>query len=816
MKEIKHTHDSQTALQCSHCGENVVTEFRNSDDNDHVFCCTGCRAVYNILESKGLEEYYDMKEKGPIFRARGPIKENKETFRYMDSTEFEEEFVRFDKATGTKTVRFFLEGIHCLACLWLLEKLPEFKKGVTRSRLEMNDSVLTVVMDENVFISDVAKEIADLGYPPHPLASKGDLEALETKENRKDLSRIGVAAFCSMNIMLYAVSIYGGAEGTLAWQFAWVTAILSLPVLFYSAIPFYKSAWSTLKKGTPSIDQPVVLAIIVGSISGIIDILNGKVDTYFDSLSVLVFLLLFSRYILKKAQKKGLDSSLAGSFFGNGLAHRFNSDTSQFEDIYSRFLKVGDLIKVMPGEIFPADGDIKKGQTSADLSLLSGESAPVNLFPGTAVFNGTVNLGSPVEVRVSHTGSESRLGQILERIQMDRTEKSPLLSTVDRLAHQFIIAIFVISALVLGINWYFLDGATAITRTLSLVIVTCPCALALATPLALSRSLNLAAKSGIIIKTFDVLEKVARSQSILFDKTGTITYGTLSIDGWKDIRQTEIPSRDIIYSLEKFSNHPVGKSLTQQLGDEGAAEHPVANFIEETGKGVCGDIAGTHYCIKKIDGKTGSYPTNTIGLYADEKLITIISLKDTPRHNAKEYITKLERLGKTPFILSGDSKQNVARIGKAVGISEEKQFSEFTPEEKHELITQLPDVMMVGDGANDAMALQKANVGVAVSGSVEVSLRAADVYLTTPGLKPLTELAELSTETLKLIKRNLIISVTYNLLGATLASIGYITPLTAAILMPISSFTVLFTTLYGTRWLRGFGAGESQPSEVLS
>ncbi|TNF01225.1 MAG: cadmium-translocating P-type ATPase [Deltaproteobacteria bacterium] len=804
MEDLKHTHTSKTALQCSHCGEKVVTEFKNHDDEEHVFCCTGCRAVFNILASKGLEEYYDMKEKGPIFKARGPIKENKENFRYMDSSEFEEEFVQYNSETGTKTVRFYLEGIHCLACLWLLEKLPEFKKGITQSRLEMSDSVLSVTMEKNVFISDVAKEIADLGYPPHPLASKGDLESFEIKENRKDLSRIGVAAFCSMNIMLYAVSIYGGAEGALAHQFAWVTVVLSLPVLFYSAIPFYKSAWSTLKKGTPSIDQPVVLAILVGSLSGVIDIWNGKVDTYFDSLSVLVFLLLFSRYILKKAQKKGLDSSLAGSFFGNGLAHRFNSDTGQFEDIYSRFLKVGDNIKVMPGEIFPADGDITKGQTSADLSLLSGESTPINMFPGTPVFNGTVNLGNPVEVRVSYVGQDSRLGQILEKIQQDRSEKSPLLSTVDRLAHQFIVAIFIISAFVLGINWYLYDGAIAITRTLSLVIVTCPCALALATPLALSRSLNLAAKAGIIIKTFDVLERVARSKSILFDKTGTITYGTLSIDGWKDLHQGELSSKDIIYSLEKFSNHPIGKSLTQQLGDEGVNELPVSDFIERSGLGVSGTINGISYQIKKIEGKTGSYPTNTIGLYGDEKLLTIVSLKDTPRHNAKRLIQKLKDLGKAAFILSGDSKQNVARIGSAVGIETEKQFSEFSPEDKHELISQMPDVMMVGDGANDAMALQKANVGVAVSGSVEVSLRAADVYLTTPGLEPLTNLVELSNQTLKLIKRNLVISVVYNLLGATLAALGYITPLSAAILMPISSFTVLFTTLYGTKWLRHF------------
>jgi len=434
------------------------------------------------------------------------------------------------------------------------------------------------------------------------------------------------------------------------------------------------------------------------------------------------------------------------------------------------------------------------------------------MFPGTTVFNGTVNLGNPVEVRVSHIAKESRLGQILERIQMDRSEKSPLLSTVDKLAHNFIIAIFIISAIVLGVNWYLIDGATAITRTLSLVIVTCPCALALATPLALSRSLNLAAKSGIIIKTFDVLERVARSKSILFDKTGTITYGTLSIDGWKNLTESEESNRDIIFSLEKFSNHPVGKSLTQQLGDEGAIELPVSDFVEQAGVGVSGVINSIPYQIKKLEGKTGSYPTNTIGLYSAEKLLTIVSLKDTPRHNAKTFIDKLKDQGKAAFILSGDSKQNVARIGRAVGIENEKQFFEFTPEEKHELISSMPDVMMVGDGANDAMALQKANVGVAVSGSVEVSLRAADVYLTTPGLEPLTDLVELSTETLRLIKRNLLISVTYNILGASLAAIGYITPLTAAILMPISSFTVLFTTLYGTGWLRRF----NKNSEVFS
>ncbi|MCO4793390.1 MAG: heavy metal translocating P-type ATPase metal-binding domain-containing protein [Bacteriovoracaceae bacterium] len=802
MERDNHTYVTESSLACSHCGEKVISEFKNLDDNLHVFCCSGCRAVFNILSSKGLSEYYELKQKGPTFRARSPIKEVQESYRYMDSKEFEEEFANYDSTTKTKSVRFYLEGIHCLACLWLLEKLPEINRDVKSSRLDLSSSVFHVTVDEKSYLSNIAREIAELGYPPHPLSSNADLDALETKENRKDLSRIGVSAFCAMNIMLYSVSLYGGASGAFASKFGWTTFFLSLPVMLYSAIPFYKNAWSTLKKGIPSIDQPVALALIVGTIAGFIELLQGKNETYFDSLSVLVFLLLFSRYILKKAQKKGLDSSLAGSFFGNSQTRRWNPDKGTFEEIYSRFLKKSDLIKVMPGEIFPADGVMTKGETYADLSLLSGESTPQQLNVNQNVFSGTTNLTNPVEMKVDFTSHETRLGKILEKIQTDRSEKSPLLTTVDKFSHKFIISLFILSAIVLAINWILLGASTAISRTLSLIIVTCPCALALATPLALSRSLNLAAKAGIIIKSFDVIERIVRAKKIFFDKTGTLTYGTLSIDTWEDLTKIDVPTKEIIFSLEKQSKHPVGVSIYSQLKEEGTNELPVTDFFEHAGLGVSGTINGQTYQIKKLDQNFKQENLNTVGLFRNDDLLTIIGLKDSLRPEARDLIGKIRKMNKSPYIVSGDNDENVSRIGSELGVNRENLYSNYSPEEKHQLVSSSEDLIMIGDGANDAMALQKSDVGIAVSGSVEVSLRAADVYITTPGIKSISNLMELSSETIKLIKRNLIISIFYNLIGATAASMGFITPLTAAILMPISSLTVLYSTIYGTGWLR--------------
>ena len=504
-------------------------------------------------------------------------------------------------------------------------------------------------------------------------------------------------------------------------------------------------------------------------------------------MSSLVFLLLLSRYILQKVQQKGVSSSELEHFFSYGPAHKLNEKSNEFESIYAKYLVAGDTVRIRPGDIIPADGKVLKGKAYLDVSLLTGESIPQKLSPGDSVYSGTKCTGNEFTFKVEQTGKESRIGQILADVQDGRKKRAHIVTLTDKWAKYFIITIFFSSLIML---FSYSDLSTGVTRAITLIMVTCPCALALATPLAMSSILNKCSNFGFIIRSEVAFEKLANVKNIFLDKTGTLTYGRFQVVSWDKDEELD----RIIYTLEKNSDHPIAMALKEYMGE---LELTAMTDVKEIfGSGVEGKIGEDIFRLGKIDDKI--LETKKIGLYKNMELIKTIQLRDTMREGVLDSIEKIRNLGKDPYLISGDTKNSVEFIAKKLNLSSDHYFHDVSPAKKNEIITNSKEAIMVGDGANDALALTHADVGIAVHGSIDISLKAADIYLTTPGINSIVQLIELSKETLKIVKRNIIFSLSYNLIGAGLTIMGFISPLWAAILMPVSSITVLLSTLRGT------------------
>ncbi len=789
---------------CAHC-ENPLTE-----DSPHPefataphFCCMGCQTVYHILHSQGLSYYYEVKQKAASVRAPRPVSSSNEKYTYLDDPDF----IKAHSLDGL-TMEFYLEGVHCVACLWLIEKLPEIHPDVQNARLDLGKAVARITLKPNGKFSRVAQQLKDLGYLPHPIQKNQDAEALQKKENRSQLIRLGVAASCTGNLMLMAIPLYGGAQGSLAVLFRWVSLGLFLPILFYSATPFYKSSLAAIRSRSISIDIPIVLGLLIGSVASAFNLWRGSEILYFDSLGALVFLLLSSRYVLRRIQQNILSTSYLFQFLAPGTAHKkVSSQSSEILEVRADSLKPGDLIEVWEGEAIPADGILKNSQGFINEALLTGESVARKVVAGEVVYSGTVSQRGNLEIEVTAVGMETRLGKILKEIEKGDLNKAPIVTWADQVSRWFILGVLLIAA---GAFLYYLptSPSTGFARALALVIVTCPCALALATPLAMSVSLMKAARQGMLIKGAETLERLKRAQTLFFDKTGTLTQGSFAVIEWFETEKAPKNLKEAVIALEVRSKHPVAKALTDFLRAKGMVAIPaVENFEEVLGQGVFGEFDRHSYEVRAVlpsDKVPYHFALSgtVVGVWVNKECVAMALLGDKIRSDSKTAIQKIHQMGITPYILSGDNRRVVDVVGDALGIPVNQRMAHASPETKKEVLERFPKSLMVGDGANDAIALAVADVGIAVHGSMEISLRAADVYLSASGVTPVVELLETAQETFKIIRRNFIFSLLYNGVGGAAAVLGMVNPLFAAILMPLSSFTVFASSVYGTRKLR--------------
>jgi Cu2+-exporting ATPase/Cu+-exporting ATPase len=530
------------------------------------------------------------------------------------------------------------------------------------------------------------------------------------------------------------------------------------------------------------------MALIIGGIMGVFNLVRGVPENYFDSLTTLVFLLLLSRFFLQKVQEMSLTSQDLHFFYLNeNVLRAVDGNGESFEEVHPSLLKRDDLIKIRANEFVPADGLVIGGESHMNNSLLTGESFPVAVQVGQHVFSGTQNLGEDLLVRVEMVQKQTRLGKILKSVEDGWFQRSKIVTLTNRVSKYFTIVVCLLSLGLFFYLWQFDNLAVAFERSITLLIVTCPCALALAVPLTFTRALSLASRHGIIIKSDEVIENLSLDENIFLDKTGTITHGKLELSEFKLLKQPAFPISDIIYLLEQRSTHPVATVLKEFAHNNLTPGLSVSKFKETFGVGVSGMISNHYYEIKRE------------GIFEDHTLIATFSICDTIRDDSKLVLSRIMSGVKSVQVLSGDKNETVQEIANAVNLPLDMAHGNLKPEEKSILVRNSTHSMMVGDGANDAIALSHATVGVAVYGAVDISLRAADVYLSTPGLAPLEKLLDLSRETMKVVRRNLVLSLLYNSVSVAAVFMGLISPLVAAVIMPLSSLTVLGSTILGTK-----------------
>lgn len=804
-------------VRCSHCALPVPVGLVE-EGVDEQFCCGACRAVWEAIHGCGLERYYEMRDRQG---AEGQqAKTTGRGYEEFDDPAFAQLYCK-DLGGNTRSVDLFLEGVHCVACVWLVEKLPDLERGVLEARLDMGRSMVRVVWDaESVRLSGIARALDRLGYVPH--AAKGaSARRARQREDRGFLTRLAIAGALAGNAMLMATPAYfglsGGTQEEFRQLFRWASMGLAVLSVLWPGRVFFRGALTALRTRSRHLDLPIALGLSVGLLSSTVNTLRGTGEIYFDSITVLVFLLLCGRWIQHRQQRAATDAVELLYSLTPMRARVWEAGTTR--EVAIEAVGPGAIVEVRAEESFPADGEIVEGSTSVDQSILTGESRPVRVGVGERVSAGSVNLAGRVLVRVEAAGAETRVGRLMKLVEESALRRAPIVSAADRIAGWFVVGVVGLAGSTLA-AWLVIDPPQAVGHALALLIVTCPCALGLATPLVVTVAVGRAARRGIMIKGGEVLERLARPGTILLDKTGTITEGRHRLVEWTGDESV----KPVIAAVEAGSSHPIAVALVAALSDERAGRRQVdqiriaTDVRQSLGKGVSGMVDGVQFdigsaawvrsrCVAEHPSwvqhalmSASQRALTPIVIARDGVVVAVAALGDVVRRDARASVAQLRDAGWRVRIVSGDDARVVRAVGAQLGIEPEDAIGETSPEGKVRAVEAAlaeGTVVMVGDGVNDAAALARAGVGVAVSGGAEASLAAADVYMRHAGLGPIVELCLGSRQAVRLIYTNLGVSLAYNAVAASLAMVGVINALAAAVIMPVSGLTVLAIALRG-------------------
>ena len=806
-------------VACAHCGLPVPTGlFREGDEQQ--FCCNGCRQVYTLVREWGFERYYTLVE-----RQNGALEPARVTGRSFD--DFDDAQVQGEATdaagAGRCRTRLYLEGVHCAACVWLVEKLPTALRGVGEVRLNLTSAVADITWSPGeTRLSTIARALDRLGYTPH-LHRAAAVQEARRVEDRASLIRLGVAAACAMNLMFLHGAIYAGDYSGMDspyWVFfRWLSLAVAVPVLLVSARPFFQTALAGLRAGVVHIDLPVALALAVTFAASAWNTLRGSGPLYFDSLAMLVAALLGARQIQRSAQRAALEraDSLRGAAFLE-FARRIAGPGpgAPVVEVPLTALAPGDRVEVRSGELVPVDGVVVAGRSALDNAVLTGETAPVSVGENDPVNAGATNLGARLVVRVTAAGERTRVGALLAVVQDALARKPALLNATDRLARGFVQALLLLAAATGAVWWALAGPAIAFERVVALLVVACPCALGLSVPLAVSIALLRAARGGVFIKDPDALDRLRRVGTVLLDKTGTLTEGRSTVVRWHGDEAALQLARD----LELESSHAVARAFRASHGPVMRVVRTVTGVAEVPGRGISGQLDGRDVRVGNrahlddggigvdagLDAAAGAMIADGLSpvfVAVDGRAAGVAGLGDAIRPDARRTLDALRGRGIRVRILSGDHPGVVARVGASLGLAADDAVGGLTPEAKRDIVAGLAGhpqdggaVVMVGDGVNDAAALALADVGIAVHGGMGATIVAADVVLTREGVAPVADILEGARRLRGVIRRNLAFSLVYNAGASMLAMAGLVGPLLAAVLMPVSSLTVILSSAF--------------------
>jgi len=792
---------------CFHCGLPVPpgAQYKVVINNvEQKMCCPGCQAVANAIVDNGLTDFYKHRTEKSINPAQS-VPELLDSLSLYDSPVVQQSFVNQDE-NDLRQTSLILEGIVCAACVWLNERHVMSLRGVREFRINYSTRRATLKWDDSqIHLSDILKAIADIGYIAHPF-DVGRQEQVQKKERATAMRRLAIAGLGAMQVMMLAVAMYAGESGGMDEGIRrfmrWVSLVITMPVVFYSASVFFLSAWRDLKYKQLGMDVPVSLAIGSAFIASVWATISNQGDIYFDSVTMFTFFLLGGRFLEMMARHR---AGQAAEELVRILPVTATRVVDGKESVVSASeLQLGDLVRVKPGETIPADGVIVEGHSSVDESLLTGESIPVERTLQQRVIGGSVNTESPLLVCIDKVGEQTVLSSIVRLLDRAQTEKPVLARLADRVAGWFVSIILVLAAII-GWYWYQQNPADAFRITLSVLVVTCPCALSLATPAALVAATGQLTRKGLLTTRGHALESLAHVTHIIFDKTGTLTKGHIQIEQvicLADLSGTEVQS--IAASIEQGSEHPLATAITESVSDI----TPASDFQAFTGQGIQACVQGKVYRVGKVafvselSGKTLDHPVlaqeNTVVAVGDEQqVLGLLVLTDAVRADAFDAIQQLNSLGLSISLLSGDQPAVVAHVAGQLGIEDFQ--GGLLPEQKLDVIQSLQQrgetVAMVGDGVNDAPVLAAAQVSIAMGNGTQIAHASADMVLLSEHLPHIKEGIVMARRTLAVIRQNLAWALLYNAVALPLAAAGLIAPWMAAIGMSLSSLMVVLNAL---------------------
>ena len=792
--------------KCFHCSLPVPKNTNYSVEIDGVeqaMCCPGCEAVAKAIVDGGLTSFYQYRTDTSI-TARAAVPEVLQELTLYDKPELQRTFVSTDDK-NIKQASLILEGIVCAACVWLNERHISALPGVIEFRVNYSSHRARVRWDDTqIHLSDILKAITSIGYLAHPFDA-GRQEEVYKKERSNALKRLAIAGLGAIQVMMLAVALYAGdysgMDAGLEHFMRWVSLVVATPVVFYSARSFFDSAWRDLKARQLGMDVPVSLAIGMAYLASCWATITRSGEVYFDSVTMFTFFLLAGRFLEMGARQKAGQAAEELVKLLPAMATRI-TDTGD-ETIVVSELIAGDKVRIKPGDSIPADGIIIEGRSSIDESLLTGESHPLAKTVDDKVIGGTVNIESPLIVEVQEVGEDTVLASIQRLLDRAQLEKPSIAKTADKVAGVFVGFLLVLVSLV-ALWWYQHEPSEAFWIAISLLVVTCPCALSLATPAAMTAATGTLTRLGVLTTRGHAMETLAKVDHVVLDKTGTLTKGHLALESvnlFADLKQQHC--LDIAAALELGSEHPVAKVFLQN------ASHPntlIATNIEAIpGQGVTATIDGVQYRLGSntyvadldLSAYNKSQHSTEIFLANESQLLAVFCLSDILREQAAESIQTLKDMGKQVWLVSGDNESAVAYIAAQVGI--ENIRHSMKPDDKlaviHELQAKGEIVAMVGDGVNDAPVLAAAQVSIAMGGGTQLAQASADMVLLSEHLPHLVDAIKMAQRSVVIVKQNLGWALFYNLLALPLASMGYVAPWMAAIGMSASSLVVVINAL---------------------
>lgn len=793
---------SDARQDCFHCGLPVPpgTDYTTViDGSARSMCCPGCQAVAQTIVDGGLDNFYRHRDNlapAPDNLTGGAPLDDE--LALYDNPSIQAGFVRSLEDNRSEAT-LVMEGITCAACVWLLEHHLSRQPGVESFSVNLTNHRGRLVWDpEQTSLSRLFAEIMHIGYRAHPFHPNREEQLLEA-EKKRAIRRLGIAGVGMMQVMMMAVALYAGALQDMESRFVefirWSSLVITTPVVLYSARPFFIAAWRDLRTRQLSMDVPVSIAIGGAFLASIWATLTNTGEVYFDSVTMFTFFLLIGRFVEMQARHRTGRA-------GNALMDLLPGSATLLMDGHEKLipateLQVDQIVLVKPGHTIPADGVIIEGNSTIDESALTGEYLPISKKCDDTVVGGTINVEHPIKVRITETGQNTRISAIISLIERAQSEKPATAKVADKVARYFVMAVLLTSVTV-ATAWYLVSPADAFWITLSVLVVTCPCALSLATPTALTAATGTLRQQGLLITRGHVLEGLASATHVVFDKTGTLTEGNLSVRDMHLLRPDFAANPyTIAAALEQPSEHPIAQAFRPFFRQEAQDVRVQVNAgVEGLFQQQRFRLGKASYAAELYGGETPATPEMAVQwlLLADEQgPVAWFSVDDQVRQDAPELIAMLHQRGIHVAMLTGDESEAAPRVAEQLGISEVQRG--MSPDQKLAYIKQLQNdgasVVMVGDGINDIPVLAGARTSIAMGSATDLAKTSADAVLISGELKRLALGILLARKTRLVIRENLSWALLYNLVALPLAALGFIAPYMAAVGMSASSLIVV-------------------------